>query len=121
MKPCVTTVGWVVRLEDAPYTYSTVTLLARFLGAGRFRRPTVDIDLSGSNKLGLLYPLLQVELRCLQQLFVLYVPDILICPVSDIGNQLTESPCRIPLTQLTEDFEEGSARWIVHGSASFTF
>jgi hypothetical protein len=46
---------------------------------------------------------LQMGSRCCQQLLVFHVPDFLICPPGDIGEQLPEPPVRIAAGKLTQD------------------
>jgi hypothetical protein len=57
--------------------------------------------------------------RC-QQLLILDIPNVLICPAGEIGDQLTETPLRIALPQFADYLKKFSIRLLVHGSFSLT-
>ena len=55
-----------------------------------------------------------------EKLFVFDVPDFLICPTRDIGDELPETPHWIPSPQLRNGRQQIGTLFAIHGKVFFT-
>jgi hypothetical protein len=65
--------------------------------------------------------LLQMQPRRLQQLFIFDIPNLLVGPPSNIGNELPEAPIRIAQPQVRDGCQQSRTLLVFHGKASLIF